>query len=79
MRQMSLPEFVKECGSVSKASYALEVPYPTLLRWLNGTNKPSQPMIRLCKQKGVNLEWSATINAPTPTVKPVVDNPATEI
>lgn len=73
MGLMSLPEYVKERGGVMAACFALEVPYNTLNRWLAGKSKPSRPMIRLMRLKGINLEWSIVIDKPM--APEIVDNP----
>ena len=73
MRSISLPEFVKECGSIQKTSFALEIPYASIWNWIHGKSKPSRAMARLLKMKGINLDYSIVIDKPM--APGVVDNP----
>lgn len=54
----TLEQFIAEFGSITRAAIALEIPVSTVSKWAHGDSRPSAIMVRICKQKGINLDWS---------------------
>ena len=63
----SLPEFIKDKGSVEQAARALGISRQSIDRWIAGKSRPSMSMVMYVSSKGVDLLLLGARERPAPT------------